>query len=269
MTTREAALATARAVFDARRARQPAGPLPEALRPADAASGVAAQLELARLWDSVPPAGFKLGATGARMRAYLGVAEPIAGFMRLADLHASGVVLPFADFRRVGVECEIAVRLAADLPPGPCDPARAAAAVGRVMAAIEIVENRYDPPGGDLAAMGAPTLIADQMFHAAAVLGAEQPPGAIDLAAITGEISLDGVRLDGGEGRELLGHPMAALAWLAGSREALAFGGLKSGQVVLLGSVTPPVWLAGPGTVRVQFGDAGAPGLGEVVLTFS
>ncbi len=262
------AVATAGALLAARRDRRPAGPLPPALRPRDEVAGVAAQLALAQLLGCVPPAGFKLGATGGRMRAYLGVSEPIAGFMRAADLHVSGVTLPFDGFRRVGVECEIAVRLVADLPPGPCDAMRAAQAVGSVMAAIEIVENRYDPPGGDLAAMGAATLIADQMFHAAAVLGAEQPLGDLDLAAILGEIALDGVRIDGGAGAELLGHPMAALAWLAGSREAASFGGLKAGQVVMLGSVTPPVWLTGPGAVTVRFGDAHSAGLGAVDLTF-
>ena len=34
---------------------------------------------------------------------------------------------------------------------------------------------------------------------------------------------------------------------------AEAFGGLKAGQVVMLGSVTPPVWLTGPATVTVEF----------------
>jgi 2-keto-4-pentenoate hydratase len=42
---------------------------------------------------------------------------------------------------------------------------------------------------------------------------------------------------------------------------AAAFGGLREGQVVLLGSVTPPIWLDGPGVVTVEF-----PPLGPVVL---
>lgn len=255
---------TAAALLSARRERRPAGPLPDALRPRDAAEGVAAQVALAALQGSVPPAGFKLGATGSRMQAYLGVAAPVAGFMRAEDVHASGAGVPFARYRRVGVECEIAVRLAHALTPGPCDPARAAAAVGEVMAAIEIVENRYDPPGGELAAIGVPTLIADQMFHAAAVLGRGVPPGGLDLVAIRGEMRRDGMFVDGGTGTELLGHPMAALAWLAASAEAAAFGGLLPGQVVLLGSVTPPLWLDAPGEIGVRFA-----GLPEVTLTLT
>ena len=37
----------------------------------------------------------------------------------------------------------------------------------------------------------------------------------------------------------------------------LAFGGLKAGHVVWLGSVTPPIWLGGPGTVEADFDGLG------------
>jgi len=245
--------ATARALLAARRAGRPAGPLPEALRPRDLAEAIAAQIALAGLLGALPPAGFKLGATGARMMAYLGVGAPIAGFMEARNIHADGATVPFHASPRMGVECEIAVRLAGDLPPGPCDLATAAAAIGTVMPAIEIVAHRYDPPGGDLAAMGAATLVADQMFHAGCVLGPEQPLGALDLAALVGTMSQDGVVFDQGLGAELLGHPLAALAWLARSAEAAAFGGLRAGQIVMLGSVTPPLWVEQPGTITVEF----------------
>ena len=44
-----------------------------------------------------------------------------------------------------------------------------------------------------------------------------------------------------------------ALAWLAGSGAAEVFGGLRAGQLVWLGSVTPPVWLDGPCAVEADF----------------
>ena len=50
-----------------------------------------------------------------------------------------------------------------------------------------------------------------------------------------------------------MGHPMNCLAWLAGSSGAYVLGGLRAGQVVMLGSVTPPVWLTGPASVTVDF----------------
>jgi 2-keto-4-pentenoate hydratase len=240
----------AAALLDARGRRQRLPPLDGGLRPPDLAAGVAVQRALAGRVGAVPPAGFKIGATARRMQEYLGLDGPAAGFMPREGLHESGAVLGFADFLAVGVECELAVRLGRDLAPAPCTPDAAADAVGEFFAAIEIVENRYP----DLAALGTPTLVADQVFHAAAVLGAAHPGWrGLDLVAVRGRITVDGAERGAGQGGDLLGDPMRALAWLAGSEVAAAFGGLRAGQVVLLGSVTPPIWLDAPGAVEVAF----------------
>ncbi len=233
----------------------PAGPLPPAIAPRDVAEGIAVQVEVARRQGAFPPGGFKLGATGSRMQAVLDLPGPAAGFMREADILASGAALPFAGFRQVQVECELAVRLARDLLPGPCTPEQAQAAVATLHAAIEVVENRYGPPPiGDLKAVGTPTLIADQVYHAACVLG---PSGAdwrdLDVVALNGWLTVDGVERDRGVSADLLGHPMRGLAWLAGSEAAFGFGGLRAGQAIMLGSVTPSVVLDGPCEVVVTF----------------
>lgn len=236
-------------------------PLSGAARPDTLQDGIMAQRVLARLCNVDIPAGFKIGATTTRMQDYLGVHGPIAGFMRRDDLHGSGSTLSYAPFLHPGVECELAVHLAHDLPPGRCSAEAASQAVDLVMAAIEVVENRYP----DLTAFGTPTLVADQMFHAAAVLGAPTTEWrAMDLGAIQGTITVDGKECGTGTGAELLGHPWAALAWLASSPEVAAFGGLRAGQVVMLGSVTSPIWLDGPAEVEVRFD-----GLEPVSLTLA
>ncbi len=254
------------ALLDNRAARRSAGPLPPGIAPRDVAEGVAVQVVLARLQNALPPGGFKLGATGSRMQVVLDLPGPAAGFMRAEDIHESGVTLPFARFRNVQVECELAVRLGRDLPPGRYTPEQAIEAVASLHAAIEIVENRYGPPPiGDLKAVGTPTLIADQVYHAACVLG---PPGEgwreRDLAALEGRIMVDGTTRDQGISADLLGHPMRGLAWLAGSEAASGFGGLRAGQAVMLGSVTPSVILDGPCEVCVIFD-----GLAPARLTFA
>lgn len=217
--------------------------------PGSEAEGAAVQKALADLVGALPPAGFKIGATGRRMQVYLGVEAPIGGFMREQDVHRGHADLRFADFVRPGVECEVAVRLAHDLPPGPCTLDQAIAAVGDFTAGIEIVENRY----GDLKTLGTPALVADQMYHAAAVIGASGPWRALDIGALRGCITVQGGAADEGVTSDLLGHPLNGLAWLAASPLAAAFGGLKAGQVIMLGSVTPPVWLDGPSVVTVEF----------------
>lgn len=241
---------TAQALVAARRARRLLTGLPPGLVPATLADGIAAQVVVAKLSGAHPPAGFKIGATARRMQEYLGLPGPAAGFMAEADLHGSGSTLAFAPFLNPGVECELAVVLAQDLPQGPCSAEQAAAAVGELMPAIEVVENRYGP----LDALGTPTLVADQVFHAGAIIGEPYPDWrAVDLCTLAGSLSVDGQVRGTGVGGDLLGDPMAALAWLAASEEAAAFGGLRAGQVVMLGSIVPPVWLDGPATIDVRF----------------
>lgn len=241
------------AILDSR-ARAAALAVPDAWKPADLAAGYAVQRRMADRLGAMPPDGFKIGATAAPMRAYLGLAAPLGGFVRAADL---GPRHRLAAFHRPGVECEIALRLAADLPPGPCTRDAAAAAVGTAMAAIEIVDDRY----GELRALGVPMLAADRVFHAAGSLGPERADWrSLDLASLRGELRVDGTLRGEGLGAELMGDPLAALAWLAASDCAAAFGGLRAGQVVFLGSVCTPVWLDGPARVTVTFD-----GLGEAV----
>src|SRR5579872_158486 len=245
----------AAALIAAREAGAPAGPLPAAIAPQTPAHAAAVQHAVAARRGVLPPGGFKIGATGKRMQEFLGIDHPEAGFMAPADIHPTGATLPYRAFRTPQVECELAVLLARDLPPGPCTPEAAAAAVGGLFAAIEIVENRYGkPPVGDVARVGLQTVVADQFYHAAAVIG---PPladwHAMALPELIGRLTIDGKACGEGSGAELLGHPLRGLAWLAASPIAAAFGGLRAGQVVLLGSVIPSIILPGPCEVAVTF----------------
>lgn len=244
-------------------ARRSGQPFPDlgAEAPADVAAGYAMQRAVAEAMGAVPPAGFKIGATTESMRAYLGLAHPCAGFCPAEGIQDRAGRFRFADYVRPGVECEIGLRLAHDLSHGEHSRDSVADAVEQVFAAVEVVDNRY----GDFAALGAPSLIADSVFHAGGVTGAPASgwPG-LDLPATRGRLLVDGVERAAGLGAELLGHPLDALAWLAGSPLAEAFGGLRAGQVVFLGSVTPPIWLDGPCEVVVSF-DL----LGEVSARFT
>lgn len=253
----------AAAELQSRRARRvPAGPLPDGLAPRDEAQAAAVQVALfgATAGADARPAGFKVGATGTRMQQTLGIAHPAAAPIAVSDLHASGARLAFANLFQVAVECEIAVRLLLDLPPGPCTVEEARGAVGGAAAAIEIVENRYGPPPiGDVAGVGVPTMVADGFYHAAAVAGEiREDWRELDLRSVQGRLLLNGQERATGQGAELLGDPLRVLAWLAGSPTAAAFGGLRAGQIVLLGSVTPPLWLDAPGHVEVIFDQLGA-----------
>lgn len=251
----------ANVLLTARKGRRKLGTLPAAFAPTNEAEGIAAQFAVAEVFGAVPPAGFKVGATTRKMQDYLGLTAPIAGFMPALGVYQRNVELSFADFQAVGVECELAVTLAEDIAPHESDPAQVKKAIGAISTGIEIVENRYPP----LKEFGTPGLIADQMFHAAAVIGAPDTEwDKLDLKAIKGSIFIDDAERGTGRGADLMGDPLAALVWLAGSSYAAAFGGLKAGQVILLGSVTDPVWLTAPAKIRVTF-----PPLSPVHLAFT
>jgi len=195
------------------------------------------------------------------MQEFLRIANPCAGGMLRADIHRGDTTLRFADYLHVGVECEIAASIARDLPPRerPYDTAAVVAAIDAYFPAIEIVDDRWQ----DYKAVDTPTLIADDFFHAACVLGAPVGKAAVgDLAAIAGLMRINGAEVGRGRGADVLGHPHNAVTWLA---NALAERGawLRAGDIVLTGSVVATNWvqqgdaievsLAGLGEARVRF----------------
>jgi 2-keto-4-pentenoate hydratase len=233
----------AETIARARLDRTPLKALPESQLPADVAAGY-------RLQDAVheyltahghgPIAGYKIGCTTPVMQSFLNIPHPCAGGIFASTVRDGEFAL--ADFVRVGVECEIAVRLGRDLGGEPVTVEQAAAAVGSCMAAIEVVDDRYE----DFAGLGAPTLIADDFFGAGCVLGPEDSEfDPVRLRDVTASMSLNGIEAGRGAGTDVLGDPLAALAWLAGERLLLA------GQIVLLGSVVKTVWLTEPTEVVV------------------
>jgi 2-keto-4-pentenoate hydratase len=225
-----------------RLAGRPVTALAADCRPGDAEQAYAIQAllhERLRAGGRGALAGYKLGCTTGTMQRFLGIDRPTYGGMLADGVLASGAALRHGDYEALGIECEIAVRLASDLPTGVADLAAVAEHVESCMAAIELVDNRY----GDFLALGVPTLIADDFFHAACVLG---PPAAdwrdLDLAAVRGRTLVDGAEAGIGVGADVMGHPFNAVAWLA--RELGGRGQtLCAGQIVLTGSIVATQWL--------------------------
>jgi 2-keto-4-pentenoate hydratase len=257
-------LAAAQAVAAARRSRTPLQPLPAELAPRTEADGYRIQEALRGLLtaDFGAPVGYKIGCTSAVMQHYLDIPHPCGGSVFAKGVHASGVSLRHSDFVRVGVECEIAVRLARDLGPSqaPFTADAVADAIEAYLPAIEIVDDRYM----DWQSIGAPTLVADDFFAAACVLG--QPvarSAAPDLLAVAGRAIINGVEVSRGTGADVLGHPHNALAWLANH---LAADGksLWAGEIVLTGSLVKTIWLEAGDTVLMELA-----GLGNVSATFA
>ncbi len=218
--------------------------LPESCRPRTLEDAYAIQDQLRRLLATRglgDPVGWKIGCTTPVMQAYLSIPHPCAGTLYRATLYDGRAVLRAANFFRLGLECEIAVRLSADIParPGAHSPDSVAAAVGGVMASVEIVDHRFR----DFDIASTASLVADDFFSVGCVLGAARPLEALgDLSALSGCFSINGAPPDQeGKGAAILGHPLNALAWLADHLAARGTG-LKAGEAVTLGSVVKTIY---------------------------
>jgi 2-keto-4-pentenoate hydratase len=243
----------------ARRARRRLDRLPEDCRPADEEAAYAVQDVLHAALTTAGHgalAGHKIGCTTPVMQRFLQIPNPCAGGVFAPTVQHVAAEFRHSDFLHVGVECEIAVRLAQDLPAAraPYDRGAVGAAVGACMAAIEVVDDRYE----DYRALDVPTLIADDFFNAACVLGA--PIAAwrdLDLAGLRGRMTINGAEVGTGKGGDILGHPLEALAWLANALVARCRC-LEQGEFVLLGSVVQTRWIAAGDRVEIELEGLGS-----------
>jgi 2-keto-4-pentenoate hydratase len=186
----------------------------------------------------VPLTGWKVGMASAVGRGP-DTPGPIYGRL-LADMEVpDGGSIPRGVLHGPEVEGEIAFVLDAPLRGPGVTVADVLAATRGVLPAIEIFAGRLAP--GE---HGVPDLIADNAFSARYVVGATLVPlDGLDLRLIGMVHARGGAEIVGaGAGARVLGHPAAAVAWLANALAANGEpAGLEPGQLVLSGSLAPPV----------------------------
>jgi len=204
------------------------------------------------------PVGYKVGLTSATMQTFCGIDHPIGGVVLASRVHRSGASVKRADYGRLGLEFEIAVRIKSDVPVNgkPLTADALAPHIDGVCAAIELVDDR----SADYSNLDVRSLVSDNSWNAGIVLS-EFLPKWPDLTPALGRASKDGVVFGEGHGRDILGHPFNSAAWLA-TQLASRGAGLKAGDVVMTGSVMKTVFpeeaanyrfeLEGIGAVEVQ-----------------
>ncbi len=230
--------------------------LPEQLRPATLDEGYEVQAALLRAWGAVPR-GYKIGCTSDLAQQALGVAEPFAGRVLETGLLESPAVFAPVDYIFHLLEPEFAFRLRDPLPPrgAPYEQDEVAAAVDLAYPAIEVVTSGY---GATWSEVGAVQLIADNAAHALLVLGRGSAAWRdFDLAAQRVELRIGGKPVTDGQGANALGHPLAALTWLANDRAGRG-GGLLAGEVVTTGVVTGLKDMQPGQTALADFGPLGS-----------
>jgi 2-keto-4-pentenoate hydratase len=258
----EACRHAAELLLAARRELSPIPALPEACRPATAAEGYAIQAALCDLRGGTL-AGFKIGATSRTAQTLLGTEEPFHGCLFADGVHDSPATLSAGGYHFRLIEPEFAFRLGADLPAraAPYGRGELAEAVASLHPAFEVVTSAY---GEAWIGAGLAQLIADNGVHACLVLGpATEDWRELDLASHDVVFASGGAEVGRGQGANALGHPLDALAWLA-DRGVLEGRGLKAGDLVTTGLVTPFAYAGAGDALRADYGP-----LGAVELAFS
>jgi 2-keto-4-pentenoate hydratase len=225
------------------------------LRPQSRADGYAVQAALGgELF------GWKIAATSEAGQKHINVAGPLAGrIMRDTVIADGGTASMKGNAMRVG-EPEFCFRMGRDLAPRP-----APYGIDEVLAAVDTLHPAIDIPDSrftDFASAGEAQLIADNACAHLFVLGAATAANwrAMDLVEERPQITLRGERYVG-RGKNVLGDPRVALAWLANELRGLGIT-LRAGEVVTTGTCHPPLPIQAGDHFAVDFGVLGKVSVG-------
>lgn len=178
-------------------------------------------------------AGYKIGLTSKKMQAMVNIDQPIGGVVFADRVTNTPATFSLADFGRMGLEFEIAVRVGRDINADnlPTDRDGIADFVEAVGPAFEVIEDR----NADYSDLDIHSILADNSWNWGAVLG-EMKPYDGDLAKVRGVLTINGDVAGEGVGGDVLGHPFEPLLWLA--HHLVQRGrALKAGDLVLTGSL--------------------------------
>ena len=201
--------------------------------------------------------GVKLGLTSKAKQAQMKVDEPSVAWLTDAMELEGGRRVPVENLIHPRVEPEIVFVLDRPLRGPGVTAASALAAVGSVMAGLEIIDSRFAGYGFAL-----PDAIADNNSSGLFATGSVAcTPDRLDLALEGCLLEIDGAVVDSATGAAVLGHPAEALAFAANE-----FGRrghtLEPGWIVLTGGMTNAVPVEPGARLAAHFTN-----LGSIVLS--
>jgi 2-keto-4-pentenoate hydratase len=235
------------------------GGLDAAQRPHSREEGYAIQAEIERA-SGAKLFGWKIAATSAAGQKHINVPGPMAGRILQETLIDDGGTAPMAGNDMRVAEPEFAFRMRIDLPPRPSayPVAEVLEAVDGLHPAIEIPDSRF----ADFVTAGEAQIVADNACAHLFVLGKASTANwrALDLVEERPVITMRGQRFTG-HGKNVLGDPRVALAWLANELRGLGIT-LRAGQVVTTGTCHPPLPIQSGDRVEADFGVLGKVAVG-------
>jgi 2-keto-4-pentenoate hydratase len=177
------------------------------------------------------PIGWKLAFGAPTFLQRFGLSGPVVGFLTDAGLRPTGGEVPTEGWTKAVAEPEIAAHIGKDLD-GLADIETAVFALGP---AIELAD--IDTPPEDIEAA-----LAGNVYHRAVVLGeADQSRAGGAVEGLTGTVSRDGDVVAEIDDLEVLTGPFLDILRHTGALLQAAGETFRAGDVVILGSVVPPL----------------------------
>lgn len=180
--------------------------------------------------------GAKLGLTSKIKQQVMKVDNPLYGWVTSSMILPYGEPLDLSRFIHPRVEPEIAFLLGRDVET-PATVTSVLAATESVFAAVDVLDSRYENFRFTL-----PDVIADNASAGGFLLGptAVSPRDIDDLRLVGCVLRVNGDVVATAAGAATMGHPAAAVAWLA-NRLAGRQQTLKAGMLIFSGGLTEPV----------------------------
>jgi len=209
----------------------------------------------ARITAGAKIVGRKIGLTSRAMQRASKLTEPDYGVILDDALCYDGARIKAGTFIKPRLEVELAFVMGEDLFGAGCQVHDVMRATEFVQPALEIIDYRTEVPRQIV------DTIADNAAFGAIVLGGRPiRPFDTDVRWIGATLSQNGTIEESGVSAAVMGHPAAGIAWLVNKLAPLG-DGLKKGDIVLGGSFTRPVDIAGGDVIFADYGPLGSIGI--------
>lgn len=189
-------------------------------------------LRAERLEAGHRPLGWKVGFGSTEAMAALGTDRPLVGFLTDGTLLEDGAAVAVENWTKPVLELEIAVHLVRDVEDGASWNA-VRAAIGGLSAAIELADV-------DVAPSDPETILSGNIYHRHVVLG-RVSRGRSRVDDVSGRLLRDGELVGTTDAPEELTGEIVEVVRLTGERLRTSGERLRAGEVVITGSVLPPL----------------------------
>lgn len=191
-----------------------------------------------RAQDAGGYAGYKIAFTTKVMQERIGATQPVFGRILSDAVYNSPASLAAENYVNLAVECEVAIKMGRDIAShnGTIEKETVFDAIEYLQLAFEVIDIRESVSENSLIQS-----IATNIHGAGVVLGQSVTNWReLDISSARCELKLDGVSVGTGQASDVDGHPAKPMVWIANAINSMG-GSLKKGDIVITGSMIPPV----------------------------